>query len=153
MQHLHLQPRQQHGTDLGRVRLWSLNGWSAHYRQNVILSAIPLVELTSLNRLYGTNFSGKIRQENAVASGSVCRIVVQLPQAFHRLPSAAAATDAQDRFEFFTRRILPQYRDALMTNTLVYIPSYYDYVRLRNYLHKQEVQFGQVGLSRSLKKT
>nr|SVE72920.1 EOG090X05RM [Ceriodaphnia reticulata] len=144
-QHLHLQPREQHGTDLGRVRLWALNGYSPHYRQNLIFSSVALPEAAALFSRRGTNFAGKVRVENAVATSAttVCRVVVQLPQAFHRFPTVAAAQSADDRFHFFIKKILPQYRDALMSNTLIFIPSYYDYVRLRNFLHKEDYNFGQ----------
>ena len=95
-QHLHLQPREQRGTDLsrtlnfylkfrllvmdefknicpscsGRVRLWALNGQSAHYRQNLIFSCIALPEISAIFSRKGTNFAGKIRIENAVAATS-----------------------------------------------------------------------------------
>nr|SVE73540.1 EOG090X05RM [Daphnia atkinsoni] len=144
-QHLHLQPREQHDTDLGRVRLWALNGYSAHYRQNLIFSSVALPEAAALFSRRGTNFAGKVRVENAVlpSATTVCRVLVQLPQAFHRFPTPTATQSADDRFHFFTKKILPQYRDQLMSNTLIYIPSYYDYVRLRNHLHKEDYNFGQ----------
>nr|SVE83643.1 EOG090X05RM [Daphnia pulex] len=144
-QHLHLQPREQHDTDLGRVRLWALNGYSAHYRQNLIFSSVALPEAAALFSRRGTNFAGKVRIENAVTASSttVCRVLVQLPQAFHRFPTPTAAQSADDRYHFFTKKILPQYRDQIMSNTLIYIPSYYDYVRLRNHLHKEDYNFGQ----------
>ncbi|KAI9563344.1 hypothetical protein GHT06_010805 [Daphnia sinensis] len=144
-QHLHLQPREQHDTDLSRVRLWALNGYSPHYRQNLIFSSVALPEAAALFSRRGTNFAGKVRVENVVlpSATTVCRVLVQLPQAFHRFPTPTAAQSADDRFHFFTKKILPQYRDQLMSNTLIYIPSYYDYVRLRNHLHKEEYNFGQ----------
>ena len=145
-QHLHLQPREQHGTDLSRVRLWALNDHSAHYRQNLIFSGVPLPEASALFSRKGTNFGGKVGVANSVAltSASVCRIIVQLPQTFHRFPSLSSKTAAEDRFQFFVKKILPQYRECMMTNTLIYVPSYYDYVRLRNYFHKEDINFGQV---------
>lgn len=107
---------------------------------------MALPEAAALFTRRSTNFAGKVRVENAVrpAAATVCRIVVQLPQAFHKFPTTAAAQSADDRFQFFTRKILPQYRDVLMSNTLIYVPSYYDYVRLRNFMHKEEYNFGQV---------
>lgn len=130
----------------GRVRLWALNGYSAHYRQNLIFSSVALPEASALFTRRGTNFAGKVRVENAVpaTAAAVCRVVVQLPQAFHKFPTTTAAQSPDDRFQFFTRKILPQYRDVLMSNTLIFVPSYYDYVRLRNYMHKEEYNFGQV---------
>ena len=131
---------------LGRVRLWALNGHSPHYRQNLIFSGIPLPEAAALFSRRGTNFAGKVRIENLVPTSAttVCRVVVQLPQAFHRFTTTSAAQSAEERFQFFIKKILPQYRDTLMSNTLIFIPSYYDYVRLRNHLHKEDYNFGQV---------
>ena len=126
--------------------MWALNGHSAHYRQNLVFSSIALPEISAIFSRKSTNFAGKVRVENAVTatSASVCRVVVQLPQAFHRFSTTTAAQSSEDRFQFFIKKILPQFRDNIMTNTLIYIPSYYDYVRLRNYLHKEEANFGQV---------
>lgn len=45
------------------------------------------------------------------------------------------------RFQFFLDKVLPQYRDSVMSHTLIYIPSYFDYVRLRNYMKKEEIKF------------
>jgi len=147
-QHLHLQPREQHGTDLSRVRLWALNGWSPHYRQNLVFSAVPLPEAAALFTRKGTNFAGKVRVENAVSltSASVHRVIVQLPQTFHRFQSTLAKNVPEDRFQFFIKKILPQYLESMMTNTLIYVPSYYDYVRLREHFHKHDINFGQVHL-------
>ena len=48
------------------------------------------------------------------------------------------------RFEYFTNTILPQFKAATMAHCLIYIPSYFDYVRVRNYFKKEELNFTQV---------
>ncbi|XP_016120688.1 digestive organ expansion factor-like, partial [Sinocyclocheilus grahami] len=48
------------------------------------------------------------------------------------------------RFQFFVDKILPQYRDSVMSHTFIYVPSYFDFVRLRNYLKKEDVSFASV---------
>lgn len=48
------------------------------------------------------------------------------------------------RFQFFLEKVLPQYRDAAMSHTLIYIPSYFDYIRLRNYMKKEEMNFASI---------
>lgn len=53
-----------------------------------------------------------------------------------------ASVDA--RFEYFIKEILPKQRDALMSHTLIYVPSYFDYVRIRNYFKKDDIGFVQI---------
>lgn len=48
------------------------------------------------------------------------------------------------RFQFFLEKVLPQYRDSAMSHTLIYIPSYFDYIRLRNYMKKEEINFASI---------
>lgn len=48
------------------------------------------------------------------------------------------------RFQFFLEKVLPQYRDSAMSHTLIYIPSYFDYIRLRNYMKKEEMNFASI---------
>ncbi|GAA6107906.1 U3 small nucleolar RNA-associated protein 25 homolog, partial [Tachysurus ichikawai] len=49
--------------------------------------------------------------------------------------------DQDERFRFFVNKVLPQYRDSVMSHTLIYVPSYFDFVRVRNFLKKEDVSF------------
>lgn len=40
--------------------------------------------------------------------------------------------------------MLPQYRDSAVSHTLVYVPSYFDYVRLRSYMRREEMGFASI---------
>ncbi|XP_008196323.2 U3 small nucleolar RNA-associated protein 25 homolog [Tribolium castaneum] len=142
--HLHLQPKDSHGTDFSRVRTWSLNGWAQYYRQTLIFSSIVLPEINSIFNKKCNNFAGKVKISNPVELGSIGQVVVQIPHVFHKFeaPNAQAAIEA--RFEFFINKLLPLQRDSLMKQTMIYVPSYFDFVRLRNYFKKEELSFGQI---------
>jgi hypothetical protein len=58
------------------------------------------------------------------------------------VPSVAQIADG--RFEFFIKKILPQYKNAVMSHVVIYIPSYFDYVRLRNYFRREGLNFVQI---------
>lgn len=55
-----------------------------------------------------------------------------------------ALSSLDSRFDFFVSEILPQYKDSIMTHTMIYVPSYFDYVRIRNYFKKEDISFVQI---------
>lgn len=144
LDHVHLQPKDAHGTDFSRVRSWTVNGWSKYYRQTLIFCSIPLPEIHAIFNKRCHNYAGKARVVNPVVSGSVCQVVIQVPQVFHRFDSRDHGHDIEARFNFFVSKILPQYKDVIMNHTLVYVPSYFDFVRVRNYFKKEELSFVQI---------
>lgn len=144
LDHLHLQPKESHGTDFSRVRSWTVNGWSKYYRQTLIFSGVPMPEIHAIFNKRCFNYAGKARVVNSVVSGSVCQVVIQVPQVFHRFDSRDHNHAIEARLNFFVSKILPQYKDSIMNHTLVYVPSYFDFVRVRNYFKKEELSFVQI---------
>ncbi|KAK7864086.1 hypothetical protein R5R35_002730 [Gryllus longicercus] len=144
MNHIHLQPKESHNTDFARVRSWAINGWTRFYRQTLVFSSLMLPEINSLFNKKCHNFAGKARIEKFYAKGSVCQIVLQLSQVFHRFSAISGQTTIDARFEFFTKKILPQFTDSNTNSVLIYVPSYFDYVRIRNYFKREEISFVQI---------
>ncbi|XP_005997442.1 U3 small nucleolar RNA-associated protein 25 homolog [Latimeria chalumnae] len=144
MKHLNLQPLDSHGVDFSRVRMWSLNNWSKYYRQTLLFSAFQEPQINSIHNKHCLNYRGQVAVKNMPQSGSICQVVVQLPHVFQRLETESFITLPDARFHFLINKILPQYRDAVMSHTLIYIPSYFDFVRLRNYFKKEELNFTHI---------
>lgn len=90
------------------------------------------------------NYRGKIRTINPVSSGTIRHITIQIPQVFHRVDVSSLATSFDTRFNYFINKILPQFQTPSMAHCLIYVPSYFDFVRLRNYFKKEELNFGQI---------
>ncbi|CAH2254596.1 digestive organ expansion factor homolog [Pelobates cultripes] len=156
MNHLNLQPTESHGVDFSRVRMWNLNNWAKYYRQTLLFSALQEPQINSIFNKHCFNYSGQVAVRNMPVIGSISQVVVQLPHVFQRLEANSLLSVIDARFQFFTDKILPQYRDAIMSHTLIYIPSYFDYVRLRNYFKKEDLSFMHIceytdrsGISRS----
>lgn len=80
MDHLHLQPKQTHGTDFARVRSWAVNGWTKYYRQTLVFSAFLLPPIVALYSNKCANYEGKVQVLNPKLTGTISRIVVKLPQ-------------------------------------------------------------------------
>ncbi|XP_026743020.1 digestive organ expansion factor homolog [Trichoplusia ni] len=144
LDHFHLQPKKTHGTDFSRVRSWAVNGWAKYYRQTLLFSSVALPEIKSVINKKCYNYAGKVLVENPVEIGSIQQVLVQVPQIFHRFTAANPLESVEARFQYFIKEILPKQRDTLMSHTLIYVPSYFDYVQLRNYFKKEDIGFVQI---------
>uniref|UniRef100_T1IPY6 U3 small nucleolar RNA-associated protein 25 homolog n=1 Tax=Strigamia maritima TaxID=126957 RepID=T1IPY6_STRMM len=144
LKHMHLQPSESHGVDFSRVRMWTLNGWAKFYRQTIILSGVRNPSFSSLFNKHCFNYAGKVEFRNLNSLGTICQVVAQLPQVFHAFSAPNASELADFRFQFFISKILPQFKDAVMSHTMIFIPSYFDFVRIRNYFKKESISFVQI---------
>lgn len=142
--HLHLQPKELHGTDVSRVRTWTLNGWSRYYRQTLLFSSFVLPEMNAIFNKKCFNYAGRVKVVNGIQVGSICQVFVQLPHIFHKFNAESASQCIDARFNFFVNKILPQQHDTLMRQTVVYVSNYFDYVRLRNYFKREDIGFVQI---------
>ncbi|XP_054025174.1 U3 small nucleolar RNA-associated protein 25 homolog [Dryobates pubescens] len=141
MKHMNLLPLDSHGVDFSRVRMLNLNNWSKYYRQTLLFSALQHPQINSIFNKHCFNYVGQVAVRNVPLRGSISQIVVQLPHVFRRLEAENVASAIDTRFQFFVDKVLPEYRDVIMSHTLIYVPSYFDYVRLRNYFKKEELNF------------
>ncbi|XP_072504033.1 U3 small nucleolar RNA-associated protein 25 homolog isoform X1 [Notamacropus eugenii] len=144
MNHMNLLPLDPHGVDFSRVRMWSLNNWSKYYRQTLLLGALQETQINSVFSKYCVNHQGQVTVRSIPMIGSIGQVLVQLPHVFQRLEAENLLSVIDARFHFFVDKILPQYHDAVMSHTLIYVPSYFDFVRLRNYFQKEELNFTHI---------
>ena len=153
-EHLNLQPKETHGCDFSRVRNWYLDGNAKYLRQTVILSAFNTPEI---NRLYGhflLNTAGKIKIGRDSYEGAMLDMGIQLKQTFSRYDAFQPADDPDSRFKFFTITIIPTLTKSSRSSSgrgqgvLIFIPSYMDFVRIRNFManssETQHISFGSI---------
>ncbi|XP_028842887.1 U3 small nucleolar RNA-associated protein 25 homolog isoform X1 [Denticeps clupeoides] len=143
MKHMNLQPLDSHGVDFSRVRMWNLNNWAKHYRQTLVFSAIQDPQINNILTKHCFNYRGQVATKNLPKTGSICQVLVQLPHVFQMFNSDSFM-DQDARFQFFVDKVLPQYKDSVMSHTFIYVPSYFDFVRIRNYLKKEDVNFTSI---------
>lgn len=74
---------------------------------------------------------------------NICNLL-NLEFIFFSINVKDALSSLDSRFDFFVSEILPQYKDSIMTHTMIYVPSYFDYVRIRNYFKKEDISFVQI---------
>lgn len=145
MEKLHQRPKKSHGVDFSRVRLWTLDEMSPLYRQTLLFSSSPLVELNAIFNRSCHNYLGKLSTVNSYKTGTISSIALSnIPIVFHRVDSSSIATSIDDRFNYFVQKIMPEYKKDLMYHTLIVVPSYFDYVRIRNWFSKSDLDFSEI---------
>jgi U3 small nucleolar RNA-associated protein 25 len=137
-------PKEQHETDIMRVKPWYLAGHARHYRQTIALGSFLTPELNALIGRTCVNAAGTVRLLPR-CRGVLGDILPQARQLFERLPlsaEAAPGADADARFEYFKAKVWPRIREAAHGGgQLLYVPSYFDFVRVRNFLKAESASF------------
>lgn len=142
-EHTNRQPVTPRETDYARVRQWYLNLWAKHYRQTVILSSVVAPEINSLHTRLCANRAGSVHIRARTYQGSVNDVVHQLRQIFTRVRCGSPSEQHDARFEYFVSEVLPRLRESVHSHILLFVPSYFDYVRIRNYFDAHEIDFGE----------
>lgn len=143
--HLHLQPQSRENiVDYSRIRMSFIDGWSKYYRQSLLFSSHDMPEFRSLLNNRCQNFRGKVRNEKKIIKGALHQVMFDVPQTFHRIDVRDRSQVFDSRFEYFVNSVLPKFKPATMAHCMIYVSSYFDFVRVRNYLKKESVNFTQI---------
>ena len=131
-------PRQSRDTDFSRVKQFYLDNRAPMFRQSILLSAYDFAALRSLYNHTLTNVAGKMR--TVVSTGEqdseLSRVVNGVRHVFTRFDAANPHAEPELRFQHFTSKTLVQLAKSAVasSHTLVVVPSYFDFVRLDDYL-------------------
>jgi len=130
---INLVPYDPRHTDFARMREWALSGQAKHVRQTVLTSAFPSRELSAFWAAYCRNADGAL-QLRASYRGVLSRVGPPVKQIFQRFHAESLQGLADARFDYFVTTVLPQLKSSCPEgHVLLFVPSYFDYVRVRNY--------------------
>jgi len=146
-------PKKPRDTDFSRVKPWYLDSHARHLRQSILFSAYISPEQNSLFRTLD-NLSGKSIQfhhTQAYSSGLLWKVRRGLQQTWLTFDAGSdPVMEDELRFEFFRNQILaPLQLSALVKEglggVLIFIPSYFDFVRLESLFRSMEdVKFATI---------
>lgn len=98
-------------------------------------------ELNALSSKHCLSLAGCVRIRRHEFPGVLEQVVLPIRQQFQRFHHGDTPTDASEaRFKWFAEEILPQLKTNLSSHILLFVPSYFDYVRIRNLLRSQKVK-------------
>lgn len=144
---LNKQPKKITDIDFSRVRNYFLEGQAAHWRQLIVVSQFTDPYILSTFRRHSNNVEGqlKIRRRVATDDASICDVMVmRLRQVFQRVACQSVAEAGTNRLRYFSDHVLPKLMRLQQKHTLIYIPSYFDFIAVRNLLLKREASFVSV---------
>ncbi len=131
------------GIDFSRVRAFNLDDSAKPRRQTIVLSAYKNVEMLALCNRACANRAGAVRVWPVHAEGCMRRVVPTLRQIFQRVDCEGFKQSHDAKFEYFREVILPKVNagPAADGHTAIFIPSYLDFVRVRNHLKSKRYGF------------
>jgi U3 small nucleolar RNA-associated protein 25 len=148
-EHLNLQPKDAHGCDFSRVRSWYLDDAAKHVRQTIVLSAFLTPKINTLYNKHMRNAFGRLKYTPDYTAGLIESLSHGIKQTFLRFDSPSHLTDPDARFKFFSATILPSIMRLPKPleggkGVVVYVPSYLDFVRVRNSLVDTDISFASI---------
>ncbi|KAF2692120.1 U3 small nucleolar RNA-associated protein 25 [Lentithecium fluviatile CBS 122367] len=148
-EHLNLQPKETHGCDFSRVRNWYLDGHAPYVRQTIIFSAFLTPKINTLYNKHMRNVTGRLKYTADYTSGIIESLAYGIKQTFSRFDSPSHLTDPDSRFKYFSSTVLPQITRFPKPpqggiGVLVYVPSYLDFVRVRNSLVDSDLSYASI---------
>ena len=160
---VNLQPKKlRPDMDMGRVRQHALDGLSKMYRQTICLSAYPdaYVRALSSKTLFKSSLGSvsiAIKQYDGTAAEVEASTTRHHFEMVPRTIGERQIAGADERFAYFKKHILPSIAGPFApSHTLLFVPSYFDYVRVRNLLRavqKEQDPTGELEKMRAKRNT
>ncbi|KAK9460371.1 uncharacterized protein V1516DRAFT_686040 [Lipomyces oligophaga] len=142
--HINLIPQDAHGCDFSRIRNWYLDAQSKYLRQTLLFTEFITPEINALYTHQMSNIAGKVKYLPSYV-GVLGDVGGSMTHVFMKFYSTTPQEDPDKRFKQFTTKSLPslmRQSSASSAGTIIVVPSYVDYVRVRNYF-EQEHQIGK----------
>ncbi|KAJ2083891.1 rRNA-binding ribosome biosynthesis protein utp25 [Coemansia sp. RSA 988] len=144
-EHMNLTPKKDHGCDFSRVRSWCLDGMARYRRQTIMLSEYVTPDIQSIFNSHCCSIEGKVRIKPSYA-GAISDVVAQVTQVLKWVPVKRLQSAVDDRFNHFKDQILPGLQKTTMSDnhTVIFVSSYFDFVRIRNYCKGKDCSFAAI---------
>ncbi|RKP19244.1 DNA repair exonuclease, partial [Rozella allomycis CSF55] len=144
MENINKLPTKSHDADISRIRSFYLDGLGSKVRQTLVFTEHLTPEINHLFSKSCSNYSGyaKVKVEYP---GTMTNILRSCNHLFYKVPVESIASSADDRFNYFIFKILPVVKDALQNgHVCLFVPSYFDFVRIRNHLTSELYSFNSL---------
>lgn len=140
-------PKKSHETDFSRIRMWSINDQAKYFTQRLVFSEFLTPNINSvINK--STNLSGRLKYKKVIDSSNCIMnsVGLKIRQVFQRFESPSPMADPDFRFKFFTNSIINSFSNSSSYDDglLIIISSYFDYVRVKEFMHTTKLTWDAV---------
>ncbi|PAN09276.2 hypothetical protein PAHAL_2G010800 [Panicum hallii] len=143
-EHLNHLPSKEHGTNVMRIRPWYLDQHAQYYRQTILLSSYLTPEINALFNGLCFNYEGKIKMVTEYA-GVLPKIQLEVRQVYERFDASSIAEADEARFDYFCNKVYPKIQELDEDGLLLFASSYFEYIRISNFLKSKEASFCRIG--------
>jgi len=109
----------------------------------MIFSGVPSPEINTLWRKC-SNYMGKVKVISDTKVGAMTSILSDTGLVWHRLTSDTLSGSVEGRFKYFTEKVMPGFKKDSMYHTCVFVPSYFDYVKVRNWFKASDLDYAEI---------
>jgi len=129
--------------DFSRVKPYFLDNQGKYHRQTILLGEFMTAEAMGIFTSDMNNIKGRVRIKRTYP-GLLTDIGAQVRHSFIRIEPKTPLSDPDVRFTYFTTHLVRQIISAEQTGTLIFLPTYHSYLRLRNHLDTLDKPFGHI---------
>jgi U3 small nucleolar RNA-associated protein 25 len=143
---LNQQPKGSNDTDFSRVREYLLAGQARYWRQLIFYSNLIDPSFLSTFKRHASCIEGIVRLRRRVYNNeaALVKVIVATKQIFQRVSCDSFSTQGDERLKYFQKKVLPQIQEGKRSFTMIYVPSYFEFISLRNLFLKKEMNFVSV---------
>ncbi|KAK8550102.1 hypothetical protein V6N13_118633 [Hibiscus sabdariffa] len=144
VERLNHMPSKPHGTNVMRIRPWYLDGFARFYRQTIILGYYLNPDMNALFNHHCVNYQGKVKSVRE-HRGVLPKVLSQVRQIYERFDAKTITVADDARLEYFAQKVFPKIKDCEQGGIMLFASSYFEFVRLRNFLKSQNASFCLLG--------
>ncbi|GAU39089.1 hypothetical protein TSUD_321600, partial [Trifolium subterraneum] len=144
IEHLNRLPSKQPRTDVMRIRPWYLDEQARFYRQTIILGFYSNPDINASFNHQCSNCEGKVKLL-CEYKGVLHKVLPKIQQVYVRFNIDSIVEADDNRFDYFVKKVFPRIKDSDQGGIMIFASSYFEFIRIRNFLKSQNASFCLLG--------
>eukprot|EP01022_Parablepharisma_sp_SALTPOND_P026521 TRINITY_DN64322_c1_g1_i1.p1 TRINITY_DN64322_c1_g1~~TRINITY_DN64322_c1_g1_i1.p1 ORF type:complete len:1202 (-),score=108.17 TRINITY_DN64322_c1_g1_i1:4294-7899(-) len=132
-------------TNINRIMNVFLDKKGKQLKQTIILTKHASLELNYLFKACGTNYMGRVTIPYDYPCCLSKDLIAQKKKVYLRkIPVGDIESAHEKKCDYFIKKVWPKLYETLKTYTIFYVPSYFDFVRLKKHFKDMQTSMGYI---------